>query len=112
MLLSESLNPSRITGGCLDHPVPRLERCKSPKEIIDDAYMHHLRLSTLIILMETIITLVKWPLILIGVFVAFLVYKFFISLYLQVRRYKAMDPTLKVFVRPIFGLQKVQQECT
>ena len=62
--------------------------------------------------METIVSLIKWPLILIGLFAAFLIYKFFISLYLQVRRYKAMDPTLKVFVRPIFGLQKVQQECT
>lgn len=62
--------------------------------------------------METLLSIVKWPLAIIGLFAAFIFYKFFIALYLEVRKYKAMDPTLKVFIRPIFGLQKVQQECT
>lgn len=55
--------------------------------------------------------LTKWLLVALFVFAAYFFYKFYVSLWLNVRRYKAMDPSLKVFVKPLTGLQSIQQEC-
>jgi hypothetical protein len=46
----------------------------------------------------------------ISLLLLYLVYQFFIKIYLAAWRFKRMDPTLKTYIAPFFGMLGVQKE--